>query len=707
MATIVIDPGHGGEVDLLGSSANQVVGVNGLLEKQLTLAIAQSTAKLIGKPHTVILTRSNDINLSLADRTSSAKIQKADIFISLHFNGSNDPSINGTETLVQSKAHGTSQGADAASIQLADTIRTSLVSQLGQLDRGLKFGRWSILNSRLHADNTARCIVEISFLSNPEEANRLIDEGYQQVIATGLTFGIHRFVQMIEEQSAVPRAAVGGASAWDPNLWRKGGYDPESYQHSASVLETLNEVWLEDNEGEGEEYDTQAFDFEDAASAQELTDTALGLSKEVRDFLKANENHAENAESEHFTLQEFQCKDSNHTPCPTAYRGNLQELMDNLEVLRSELSESPISINSGYRTPAHNKHVGGKPKSQHQVGKAADIVISGYSPAEVYNTIDRLQKSGRMNKGGLGWYPKHGFVHYDVRGVNARWGKKPPATDTAQSFAQQSVSHALAMVPDLQARTIPELIEEINSFYQRFQKWEAGITHSDYFPFSAICRLEMTYDNGNSASGTGFYVAPDRLLTAAHCLVDEDSKGNLTSMSSITVHPGQNGKNDKTFAPFTVNNKSEWKIHPKYAATTDKHDYDLGIVRVPKTPPSNRYFSEIETLRTSKPSPIIVCGYSAVEVSNQYRQHMDADFVRDIEPSGEVIAFNLQASSGASGSPVFYYWGYDDPQRMMTVQTIPVVGIFTGGYKGDIKYNYACLLTENKLAWVNQNINSW
>jgi len=63
--------------------------------------------------------------------------------------------------------------------------------------------------------------------------------------------------------------------------------------------------------------------------------------------------------------------------------------------------------------------VGGKSNSQHLLAKASDIVVKNVSPKEVYNAIEKLIESGKMKQGGLGLYDS--FVHYDVRGVRARW----------------------------------------------------------------------------------------------------------------------------------------------------------------------------------------------------------------------------------------------------------------------------------------------
>lgn len=120
--------------------------------------------------------------------------------------------------------------------------------------------------------------------------------------------------------------------------------------------------------------------------------------------------------TENFNIDEFACKDG--TDVPQSLYGNVSVLAKNLQVLRDEVGV-PIYVLSGYRTRSHNTRVGGARHSQHLLAKASDIRITGFSPIQVYNKIEELIKAGKMEQGGLGRY--NTFVHYDIRGVKARW----------------------------------------------------------------------------------------------------------------------------------------------------------------------------------------------------------------------------------------------------------------------------------------------
>lgn len=117
-----------------------------------------------------------------------------------------------------------------------------------------------------------------------------------------------------------------------------------------------------------------------------------------------------------FHISEFNCRDG--SPVPPELIENVRELARNLQVLRDYIGE-PIHVNSGYRTPAYNKRIGGVANSQHVKARAADIVCKSKSPKQLANIIEKLIAAHQMRQGGIGIYK--GFTHYDIRGVAARW----------------------------------------------------------------------------------------------------------------------------------------------------------------------------------------------------------------------------------------------------------------------------------------------
>jgi uncharacterized protein YcbK (DUF882 family) len=120
--------------------------------------------------------------------------------------------------------------------------------------------------------------------------------------------------------------------------------------------------------------------------------------------------------TKNFYLSEFDCHDGTHVPQKLI--PNVQELADNIQVLRDYLGEA-LHVLSGYRTPRYNKEVGGVANSQHPKGKASDLTTKNKTPKQLHAIIEKLIKEGKMKQGGLGLYKS--FVHYDTRGTKARW----------------------------------------------------------------------------------------------------------------------------------------------------------------------------------------------------------------------------------------------------------------------------------------------
>jgi len=120
--------------------------------------------------------------------------------------------------------------------------------------------------------------------------------------------------------------------------------------------------------------------------------------------------------TKNFYKSEFNCKCG--CQMPDNILENVKELAYHLQRLRDKL-DKPITINSAYRCELHNSTIGGSKNSQHLKGLASDIVVKDYTPEQVYNFVDKLQKLNMFKLGGLGKYDT--FTHLDIRGYIARW----------------------------------------------------------------------------------------------------------------------------------------------------------------------------------------------------------------------------------------------------------------------------------------------
>lgn len=119
--------------------------------------------------------------------------------------------------------------------------------------------------------------------------------------------------------------------------------------------------------------------------------------------------------TDHFSLEELDCKCGCVTP--RAIADALVKTATFMEQVRSFLGNRPITVHSGYRCKAHNQKVGGEPNSFHLRGMACDFTVSGLSPKQVQESLERAGSPCLQN--GLGRYAR--FTHVDRRAARARW----------------------------------------------------------------------------------------------------------------------------------------------------------------------------------------------------------------------------------------------------------------------------------------------
>jgi uncharacterized protein YcbK (DUF882 family) len=143
--------------------------------------------------------------------------------------------------------------------------------------------------------------------------------------------------------------------------------------------------------------------------------------------------------TEHFTREEFLC----HCPRRHDVQPISLTLIDGLESLRAKL-DRPVIVLSGYRCLAHNKEIGGEQHSQHLSGTAADIRVSGIGTKELYELAETTDP---FTEGGVGIYPDEGFIHVDVRGYRARWGRVNDKYGSAQEALKSCAQTAIETPP--------------------------------------------------------------------------------------------------------------------------------------------------------------------------------------------------------------------------------------------------------------------
>jgi len=116
--------------------------------------------------------------------------------------------------------------------------------------------------------------------------------------------------------------------------------------------------------------------------------------------------------SPHFTLWELGI--SNSAAVPAQVKLSILTLMELLEGLREACGNKPVAITSGYRSPEHNEAINGSRGSQHMAGEAADLVVIGMKPRDVWQTAHALNVGQCIVYGIDGPDAPGNFVHISL-----------------------------------------------------------------------------------------------------------------------------------------------------------------------------------------------------------------------------------------------------------------------------------------------------
>ncbi|WP_341220524.1 N-acetylmuramoyl-L-alanine amidase [Polaribacter atrinae] len=177
---IIIDVGHGGK-------DAGAIGINKIQEKDIVLDIANAILKLnkeLGKPLDIYLTRYKDTLISLSDRIRLAKILKADLFVSLHCNHSDNPNARGIEVYASKKQAKYSK----ESVFVGYQIEKMLCTAIGYESRGVKFANFQVLRETVGFCPSV--LLELGFLSNKDEGTYISNATNIQFAANAILLSI-------------------------------------------------------------------------------------------------------------------------------------------------------------------------------------------------------------------------------------------------------------------------------------------------------------------------------------------------------------------------------------------------------------------------------------------------------------------------------------------------------------------------------------
>lgn len=120
--------------------------------------------------------------------------------------------------------------------------------------------------------------------------------------------------------------------------------------------------------------------------------------------------------------------------------------MDRLQSLRDALGV-PLIVVSAYRSPAHNRRVGGAKRSEHMNGTAFDISMWNHNPHEFEAAA---RKAGFT---GFGFYPDNNFMHIDI-GTAREWGNRWPKTETGLPIEPKRRPESMPKDPETQGLAV-------------------------------------------------------------------------------------------------------------------------------------------------------------------------------------------------------------------------------------------------------------
>ena len=222
--TIIIDPGHGGKDP-------GAIGYRGTKVKDIALDVSKRLAKKIERNSKtkVILTREEDVFVRLQDRTKFANANEGDLFISIHTNAAEDRRASGFETFLIGpnkneaaikvaarenaalelegfsgkqltnedliKATIAQSAFAAKSEEFASLVQNEIRKRVQSKDRGVKQAGFYVLMGA----SMPNVLIELGFISNPNEEKKLNSSSYRDMLATSIYYAVLKYQKSFDD----------------------------------------------------------------------------------------------------------------------------------------------------------------------------------------------------------------------------------------------------------------------------------------------------------------------------------------------------------------------------------------------------------------------------------------------------------------------------------------------------------------------------
>ncbi len=168
---------------------------SGLPEYELNLEVSLKLKKeLLSRGYKVVMVReTNNVNISNSERAEIANAFRSDAFLRIHADSSDNTTIKGAMTVCQKKTNPYNGSLYPLSKSLSECVLTGLCNATGALNRGV----WETdTMSGINWCNVPVTIVEMGFMSNPEEDVLMASEDYQNKLSEGIANGLDSFFEM-------------------------------------------------------------------------------------------------------------------------------------------------------------------------------------------------------------------------------------------------------------------------------------------------------------------------------------------------------------------------------------------------------------------------------------------------------------------------------------------------------------------------------